>query len=371
MSNPVTSHSDFRMDHIKRLFVLFQRTKRFLRHPTVQRSNALENSPLARLPTELLQQVANDLPVASAASFSLSCRPIYLLIGTQYIENLATSHHETLVFLNLLEHDLQNQVVCNSCRKLHRIRNAGIYTENGRRFLAAPPCLSADRYAMVTSLIHHDFSSIVFKMTMKHHYYFGNDAQSRRLLKLLSSNFHSYRSCALVVNETAECRIKNGSLFTCKRKSFNGTCKGVEGDSMFLWICPHLELESIGPPPSIRIKTSHPLAFEEKWSTSLRCENSTNIKKTSWDLCSEIQQCRYCRTEYKAGCRHDDSCTIQFAITIWKDLGQGPESEEWRPHLRLPRPRSYPRPVQFHGGEIASVFPETWAELGPKVVWRS
>jgi hypothetical protein len=122
------------MDYTKRLFILFQqRTKRFSRHLAVQRPNALENSLLAKLPTELLQQIANDLPVASAASFSLSCRHIHLLIGTQYLENLATSSHETLVFLKLVEHDLQNHIVCNSCRKLHRIQDARKYTENGQR----------------------------------------------------------------------------------------------------------------------------------------------------------------------------------------------------------------------------------------------
>jgi hypothetical protein len=124
----VAPYSEFRMDYIKRLLVLFQqRTKCFFQNPAVQGSNALENSLWAKLPTELLQQIANDLPVVSAASFSLSCRHIYLLTGTQYLENLATSDHETLVFLKLLERDLQNQIVCNSCRKLHRIQDAEKY----------------------------------------------------------------------------------------------------------------------------------------------------------------------------------------------------------------------------------------------------
>lgn len=113
------------MDHIETLFVLFQqKTKRLFRRSAIQRPDSLENSILAKLPTELLQQVANDLPVASAASFSLSCRYIYLFIRTQYLENLATADHEKLVFLKLVEHDLQNQIVCNSCRKLHRMQDA-------------------------------------------------------------------------------------------------------------------------------------------------------------------------------------------------------------------------------------------------------
>jgi hypothetical protein len=188
VSSLITSYLDFGMDHIKRLFVLFQqKTKRFFRYPAVQWSDAVENSLLAKLPTELLQQVVNDLPVASAVSFSLSCRYIYLLIGTQYLENLATADHETLVFLKLVEHDLQNQIVCNSCRKLHRIQDARKYTENGQQILqvVVPDCLCDDSEAMVGSFIHENFSTTVFKMAMKHHYHFGYDAQSRKLLNLL------------------------------------------------------------------------------------------------------------------------------------------------------------------------------------------
>jgi hypothetical protein len=355
------------MDYTKRLFVLFQqRTKRFSRHLAVQRSDALENSPLAKLPTELLQQVANDLPVASAASFSLSCRNIHLLIGTQYLKNLATSYHETLVFLKLIEHDLQNQIVCNSCRKLHRMQDARKYTENGQRIfpVVEPDCLFDDRVAMVTQYIHENFSTTVFKMAMKHYHHFGYDAQSRQLLNLLSEKFRTDPWGALVRKQKAECQIKNGSLFTCKYTAFHGTCAGVERDSIVFWICPHLEFKSIGRSVSPCITTSSPLSLEEKWSMLLHCENGTNIKNTSWDLCSELQQCRYCRTEYKAGFEHHDGCTIKFTITIWKDLGQGPEADEWKAHFPLQDRLSFPQPIQFHGGEIASVFQVRGAELG-------
>jgi hypothetical protein len=360
VSSLVTSYSYFRMDYTKRLFILFQqRIKRFSRHLAVQRPNALESSLLAKLPTELLQQIANDLPVASAASFSLSCRHIHLLIGTQYLENLATSSHETLVFLKLVEHDLQNHIVCNSCRKLHRIQDARKYTENGQRIwpVVVPDCLSDDRDAMVTSFIHKNFSTTVFKMAMKHYHLFGYDARSRQLLNLLSGKFCTHAwGRTLVKKQKAECQIKNGSLFTCKSIAFHGTRTGVEPDSIFIWICPHLELESIGRPASLRITTWHRLLPEKKWTMLLHCENSTNIKKTSWALCSQLQQCRYCRTEYKAGFEHDDGCTIKFTITIWKDLGQGPEAEEWKAHFPLEDWLSFPRPIQFHKGEIASVF---------------
>lgn len=47
-----------------------------------------------------------------------------------------------------------------------------------------------------------------------------------------------------------------------------------------------------------------------------------------------LQQCQYCRTEYKVVFKHNDACGIKLTITIWKDLGRGPKSEEWEGHLR-------------------------------------
>lgn len=32
--------------------------------------------------------------------------------------------------------------------------------------------------------------------------------------------------------------------------------------------------------------------------------------------------------------KHNDACGIKLTITIWKDLGRGPKSEEWEGHLR-------------------------------------
>lgn len=82
------------------------------------------------------------------------------------------------------------------------------------------------------------------------------------------------------------------------------------------------------------------------------------MEKTSWDLSPELQQCQYCRTEYHAGFEHNNACTINFKVTIWKDLGRGLEGEEWKAHM-APRDRnSRQQPIQFRRGEIAPIFQE-------------
>lgn len=183
------SYSNFEVDYTKKIFVpIQQRTKPFFLHPTIMRPDGLENSPLAKLPIELLQQVANDLPLASAVSSSLSCRYVYFMIGTQYLEHLATADHEKLVFLKLIEHDLQNQIACNPCKILHKNQNARKYIQSGRHNwrLAEPKCFLDDRMARVALYIHENFSTTLFKMVMKHHHHFGYDSRCHELFDRLS-----------------------------------------------------------------------------------------------------------------------------------------------------------------------------------------
>ena len=265
------------------------------------------------------------------------------------------SRYQTLAFLKLLEHDLPDQVVCEFCGKLHRIRDAKKYVKKFAP-VREPHCLFIDHMFSVAELIHENFSTTLFKMTMKHYHRFGYDAQSRQLLNLLSKKSHTNVWAKGSKKEKAECQIKNGSLFTERHIDFRGTCTDLERNRypIIFRICPHLEVKSVPCLAGLRITTSYPLPIEKKWSALLHFWNGTNIKKISWDLCSELQQCVYCRTEYKTGLKHGFSCTFKFTITIWKDLGQGPEGEEWK--SLIANENWPPEPIQFQGGEIASIF---------------
>lgn len=122
------------MDDLKSQLVLFRPDLfRFNRNIAALRPNlldALKNQPLLVVANDIMQLLATHLTPASAASFSLSCRQIGLVIGTQYIDGLKISNDDTSDFLNLLEDDLQDQISCNFCRKLHRIRSAMRYAKN-------------------------------------------------------------------------------------------------------------------------------------------------------------------------------------------------------------------------------------------------
>jgi hypothetical protein len=104
--------SHYTMDHFKGLFSRFEAQPRPV---------ALENSPLNRRPNEVLLCIMDYLPASSATSFSLSCLQLQHRIGNRHIKNLSGSTEDTVKFLNLLERDLPDQIVCYACNKLHKI----------------------------------------------------------------------------------------------------------------------------------------------------------------------------------------------------------------------------------------------------------
>ncbi len=307
------------MNDTKRLLIRFQqRTKSVFRKLVCQRQtlNGLKNSPLGNLPTELLQEIANSLSVASAASFSLSCRHIYFLLGTRYLEEITTSSRKTLAFLKLLEHDLQNHIVCNSCRRLHTIEDAKKCIKN--RYTVLPlevvHLLSVDEVAMVRLYMYETLSTTVCKIAQKHCRAFCHDSRRRQLLNLLSQKPRTTSwGIQALEQEEAECQIKNGSLFTCKRVAFHGMCRGIERDSSLLEICPHQELESKLRSAGLHLETSYPRS-RKKWSVSLHGKKSTDTNKTSWDLYSELQRCQYCPTRYRFSFEHRDGRAVKKFI---------------------------------------------------------
>lgn len=88
-------------------------------------------SMLERLPTELLQLIARQLPLSSAASLSLCSKRICHVVGLQYRHNLSSQTREKQDFLVLIERDYPGYWLCHVCTKLHpRPRQALEY--NGR-----------------------------------------------------------------------------------------------------------------------------------------------------------------------------------------------------------------------------------------------
>ncbi len=61
-------------------------------------------------------------------------------------------------------------------------------------------------------------------------------------------------------------------------------------------------------------------------------------------------------TENRFSFEHGDGYAVKISFTIWKDLGQGPDSEEWKAHFPIDDSLPSLQPIQFPRGKIASVF---------------
>lgn len=76
-------------------------------------------SILERLPTELLQLIARQLPLGSAAALSLCSKSIAHVVGLQYRHNLSSQTLEKQDFLVLIERDHPGHWLCHVCTRLH------------------------------------------------------------------------------------------------------------------------------------------------------------------------------------------------------------------------------------------------------------
>ncbi|KAF7891755.1 hypothetical protein EAF00_008057 [Botryotinia globosa] len=357
------------MDNIKYQLVLFRQNPfRFNRYLGISRPSppdALNNSTLRIVPNEVMQVIAEHLTPASAGSFFLTCRQIGLVIGTQYIDGLKTSKDDTMEFLNLLEHDLQDQIACTFCRKLHKMRDAERYAQNSYcwygypggldefrypggleefglpEFDRIPTCVRYDQAHQVGTYTHKNFGVTISKMAIKSHRLFGNDAQTKRLLRLLSApeDYSADSSCICLTTEKGECRVKNGSIFTRKFMNYRCKCQSFDVPN-YAMICSHLSFGIVDLNNfCVQLCTDYGEP-EYIWSAlqpTCQKKTGTGENSTSRHVHSELLQCRYCRTVCKIEMKHQSRyfisrCNIALAIVIYKHFES---DEDWRKHIPL------------------------------------
>lgn len=75
------------MEPFHKLIVLFGSIYPF-RISSGPRLNSLKYSPLKVLPIELIMSIAESLPLQAAVSFTLTCRPIWNILGNHYLNQL-------------------------------------------------------------------------------------------------------------------------------------------------------------------------------------------------------------------------------------------------------------------------------------------
>jgi hypothetical protein len=331
-------HSFSQMDFFKSVLSLLGVWRRPRPRPI-----ALESSGLSKLPVELVLHIAQFLPPDSASSFSLCCRPIYFILGTQYLKALEENEQlDRYKFLTLLERELSNYIACYYCKKLHAINKAHRHLYTHRYYLGAGCYLSSSLEAgldIFTPLfIHDNFSFTVFQMAMKLHCQ-GLDCS--KLLNLLSYKTKTHFRRGYVVQCTALAQIVDSSLIIREQRIFMmPPTQPIPWEPDFI-ICPHF--------PFILVE-----GFKQYWDI---------IQIAYWDESKDYQkeegiiQCKYCMTEFRVDFKSFGEHGNAVFVTRWLDLGEGrsPMDHKWQSHVGWPK-RGDSLPVEFGRGSICSAF---------------
>ncbi len=103
------------------------------------------------LPSEVLQHISDFLPVSSAVSFALCSRRVLWLLGDQALHCLRSADQapEKEVFLNLLQRDLSDWLLCHYCNLFHPVaQDDG--PETSWSYFDDPECVRASGVVYIT-----------------------------------------------------------------------------------------------------------------------------------------------------------------------------------------------------------------------------
>lgn len=313
------------MDFLKPLLSLFRTP------PAPPRPVALQYSVLKMLPMEIVLHVASFLPLESAASFTICCSLIYLMIGDQYLKALRESGQwERYQLMTLVERDRSNYSACYECARFHRIDKAHRFIQNFPRILDGhQPCSRVDRGTrFVDYYLHERFSSAIFKMTMKT-YRHGLDCS--KLLELLSLKAKTTCRQYYIEQNTALARIVAGSLLMRRQTILMIPPSQLipMPFEMNVQICPH-----VGRVSTEQFTWSTDILKIPHWSQS-------NVKRLSRLTSMYCVRCPHCLTVFRMDLKRFGDKGSAIFVTSWKDLGTG-ESIQDAKYLTHVGPAVYP-----------------------------
>ncbi|KAF7923348.1 hypothetical protein EAE99_007045 [Botrytis elliptica] len=348
------------MDH----FRIRSAVVRFLRIHFAHKRNALTNSSFEYFPKELIQQIADNLDVASAALFSISCKTIYGIIGSQYIVNL--TRHENLLFQRIMQYDIKNMTL-NGCCDMSCALQRSSPAKGAGRILQKLSNLSVDQRKMLSRSYHiNEMAAAYLARDLHHHICFfapyNRDDFPWTVERDVSWNIirEGSESCGFQKDEITF--VKNsGSTLVRQHRVFQGKCGEVI--RLRVDICAHIQCysNSMHIRPRICPTSRDQVRYvRRKYPESLWWLYWKKVKEET----SEIEHCVECRTEFLIrfvhvrDCIPNLHCRMELTITTWKELGQKLDDKIWREHF--PESQKYvPKPnprVQVPKSRIADAF---------------
>lgn len=252
------------------------------------------NSPIYKLPVEILQSIASTLPPAGAAAFALSSGPILFALGERYLKVDKTQRFE---FLELLERELPDYILCQECTIFHRRTALGQVGRTRDGHLHK----HGELYASRPLERGHGFLFKDAQQIMNHHRYgfaHGPYAEDVKKFTTLESTSHGARAL-----QHEELRIVRDMLLLQTHTAFqfrNDNARGREWARNFRVVfCPHISIHNT------------PYTYPQTW------------KETYPQTWREIfLKCKTCNTEIRFRAIALDSYRDEYAVTQWFNLGR-------------------------------------------------
>ncbi|KAH7360436.1 hypothetical protein BKA65DRAFT_493125 [Rhexocercosporidium sp. MPI-PUGE-AT-0058] len=294
----------------------------FARHHTQGRSITFDlDSPIKRLPPELMLLIVDYGSVVSGASLSLTCHSFYICLRERCLDSLKKAGHSTIhEFLSCLERDLPTHVACPYCVQLHPISIAEKYhplsrtdSRPNRPWLA---CCHMELTSGLAKGTYVEFSSIIFHMAMKA---YRQSRETTQLLRLLSCETKKLLDWGFVEQRTAEARIQDGSLLLREQRVFMVPsseaiplpwCGGIN-------ICPHIRF--------VTMRTLHVYGIQIPCASQIE-----NFENRQGLIC-----CNHCYTEFRVDFKSYGKAGNAMFLTRWMDLGEGRNFNDHKFRSRL------------------------------------
>lgn len=310
--------------------------------------NSLDNSPFKQLPTEIIGSIAAFLPLSAAVSFTLTCRSVWFILGSQYLDRLREDQPDGFdrpVFLDILQRDLPRHILCLDCEMLH--------SRAQLEYLRLPdnltPCTKADYASSVHRYIHDGFDSVTFLLVMKLH-------RSGLNCDELLSSLSEFRSILIrgaydtthILHEEFAPRIADGR-FLLRHQIWLLLPLGRKVEvprKVYTCICPHWDFI---------VPYSHSTELTRK--LTCRASHWKNPQlNSSCSTCAGLFQCEACPTEFQIDAMDfsDHNHGVALIITCWLDLGEGRNLLDSKYKSRVSCYRG--DPVPFKAGSIKAAY---------------
>lgn len=276
-------------------------------------------SALEGLPVELLQCIASHLPLSAAASFALSSKYIWYVVGSQYWHHLRFNSRQYKTFLGFLEKSMPGHWLCDECLTFHPKPKFGSLMRYSwlPAWKCAQPKIYFSRHLETPYAAPYiPISHIMLRMAMNRHL-FGPE-HGEPLKSLSTPAFSDSFREGLGYVSTEACIVADELYMRCQVRIAIPSSKDFRY-IMLLSVCPHISTSNRKNPmtPIIQCLLNH--------------RNTASCEK-----CKGLRQCRYCLTEFNIQISRFGSTDHVLEVTYWKNFGAGRSINDpmWTQQLR-------------------------------------